>query len=109
MILTKNKVGVMSMSSISDEHSTEVEISESVAAQSLPAIARFPRQEHERVSHPVAPPPANIHEWEAGLRSFASDPHKKSAIDEYFVDLTPAQRRRIDQELRANRCRDDTL
>ena len=97
------------MPSISDEHLTEVETAESVAAQSLRAIAHFPRQEHECVSHLVALLPANIHEREAGLQSFASDPHNKAATDEYLEDLTPAQRRRIDQELRANCCRDDTL
>ena len=87
---------------ISTAHSVEADTQQSTAAQDSPATPRYPLQEHERVSHPVAPPPATYREWEDGYRNLSSDPHTKLAMEKFLESLTPDVQKRINRQLRAN-------
>ena len=92
---------------ISTEHSAAAGVSEQAISPKRPVRGDPLQPEHGHEWPPAAPPPANLREWEAGYRSFASDPHKKTAIEKFLSSLTPSQRRRIDRQLRSNQSHAD--
>ena len=89
----------MNKDTIDVERLNEADNSESVFAllPSSSPLAVPPSREHGWP--PASPPPANIHEWEAGQPVIQCDQCRELAKK---YELTPDQRKYISQQLRSN-------